>query len=126
MSDPYFKRISHKRLGSFKAKVKKNKRGGGLPLTNIFKDENDEEWCDQVVDALHVAASGMPDGPDKQDPFKNLKTYKHTQRQSTNAMKREEKDSIQHSNNNIVVEIFNTMIDNISDIKLVGIRDLNH
>lgn len=41
-------------------------------------------------------------------------------------MKREEKDSIQHSNNNIVVDIFNTMIDNISDIKLVGIRDLNH
>lgn len=54
---------------------------GGLPLTNIFKDENDKEWCDQVVDALHVAASGMPDGPDKQDPLKNLKTYKHTQRE---------------------------------------------
>lgn len=56
-------------------------RGGGMSLTDILKDENDEERRDQVIDALHVAAGRMPDGPDKQDPLKNLNTYKYTRRQ---------------------------------------------
>lgn len=41
-------------------------------LTNVLEDVDDEERRDQVIDALHVAAGGMADGPDEQDPFKYL------------------------------------------------------
>lgn len=41
-------------------------------LTNVLKDVDDKERSDQVVDALHVAAGWMADGPDEQDPFKYL------------------------------------------------------
>lgn len=50
-----------------------------MALTNVLKDVDDEERRDQVVDALHVAAGWMADGPDKKDPLKNL-THKHTNR----------------------------------------------
>lgn len=48
-----------------------------MALTNVLKDVDDKERCDQVIDALHVAAGWMADGPDKKDPLKNL-THKHT------------------------------------------------
>lgn len=41
-------------------------------LTNVLEDVDDKERSDQVVDALHVAAGWMADGPDEQDPFKYL------------------------------------------------------
>lgn len=43
-------------------------------LTNVLEDVDDKEGRDQVVDALHVAAGGMADGPDEEDPFKDLET----------------------------------------------------
>lgn len=45
-------------------------------LTDVLKEKHHEERRDQVVDALHVAAGWMADGPDEKDSFKNLK---HTQ-----------------------------------------------
>lgn len=47
---------------------------GGLTdvLTNVLKDVDHEEGRYQVVDALHVAASRVADGPDEKDPFKYL------------------------------------------------------
>lgn len=50
-----------------------------MALTNVLKDVDDKERRDQVIDALHVTAGWMADGPDKQDPLKNL-THKHTHR----------------------------------------------
>lgn len=41
-------------------------------LTNIFREEHDKEWSDQVINPLHVAAGWVTDGPDKQDSFKDL------------------------------------------------------
>lgn len=41
-------------------------------LTNVLEDVDDEEGRDQVVDALHVAAGGMADGPDEEDPLEYL------------------------------------------------------
>lgn len=46
-------------------------------LTDVLKDVDDEERRDQVVDALHVAAGWMADGPDEQDPLKNLTKHAH-------------------------------------------------
>lgn len=48
--------------------------GGGLTdvLTDVLKDVDHEEGRYQVVDALHVAASRVADGPDEKDPFKYL------------------------------------------------------
>lgn len=34
-------------------------------LTNVLEDVDDKERSDQVVDALHVAAGWMADGPDE-------------------------------------------------------------
>ena len=48
-------------------------------LTNVLKDVDNKEWRDQVIDALHIATGRVADGPDKQDPLKNL-THKHTHR----------------------------------------------
>lgn len=45
-------------------------------LTDVLKEKHHKERRDQVVDALHVAAGWMADGPDEKDSFKNLK---HTQ-----------------------------------------------
>lgn len=50
---------------------------GETALTDVLKDVDDEERRDQVVDALHVAAGRVADGPNKQDPLKNL-TYTKT------------------------------------------------
>lgn len=53
---------------------------GGIALTNVLKDVDDEERGDQVVDALHVAAGRVADCPNKQDALKNLAhTTKKTQ-----------------------------------------------
>lgn len=41
-------------------------------LTNVLEDVDDKERRDQVVDALHVAAGWMADGPDEKDPLKYL------------------------------------------------------
>lgn len=42
-------------------------------LTNVLEDVDHEERSDKVIDALHVAAGWMADGPDEQDPLKYLK-----------------------------------------------------
>lgn len=42
-------------------------------LTNILKDVDNEEGRDEVVDALYITAGWMPDGPDEQNPLKDLK-----------------------------------------------------
>lgn len=42
-------------------------------LTDILKDVDNEEGCDEIVDALDVPAGGMPNGPDEQNPLKDLK-----------------------------------------------------
>lgn len=53
-----------------------------MPLTNVFEDVDDEKRRDQVVDALHIAAGRVADGPDEKDPLKNLtKTHAHTKTQ---------------------------------------------
>lgn len=53
-----------------------------MPLTNVLEDVDDEKRRDQVVDALHVAAGRVADGPDEKDPLKNLtKTHAHTKTQ---------------------------------------------
>lgn len=50
-----------------------------MSLTDVFEDVDDEKRRDQVVDALHVAAGRVADGPDEKDPLKNLtKTHAHT------------------------------------------------
>lgn len=49
-------------------------------LTDVLEDVNDKKRRDQVVDALHVAASWVADGPDEQDPLENLSA--HTKKQS--------------------------------------------
>lgn len=67
---PRFKSISHKRLGRFKKREGKRRRG--TALTDVLEDVDDEERRDQVVDALHVAAGWVADGPDEQDPLKDL------------------------------------------------------
>lgn len=43
-----------------------------MSLTNVFKDVDDEERRDQIIDALYVAAGWVSDGPNEQDPFKYL------------------------------------------------------
>lgn len=48
-------------------------------LTNIFREEHDKEWSDQVINPLHVAAGWVSDGPDKQDSFKDLERKKESQ-----------------------------------------------
>lgn len=53
-----------------------------MTLTNVLKDVDHEERRDQVVDALHIAAGWVADGPNKQDPLKNL-THKQKQRVKT-------------------------------------------
>lgn len=57
-------------------------------LTDVFEDVNDKERRHQVVDALHVAAGRVPDGPDKQDPLENL-PHTHIKTQSQNTFYRE-------------------------------------
>lgn len=63
--------------------MKRAKRGqeGKAALTDVLKDVDDEERRDEVVDALHVAAGWVADGPNKQDPLKYL-TYTNTDKQS--------------------------------------------
>lgn len=51
-------------------------------LTDVLKDVDDEERRDQVVDALHVAAGRVADGPNEEDAFKNLTTPPHPQKRS--------------------------------------------
>lgn len=53
-------------------KQRESKREGEILLTDVLEDVDDEERRDQVVDALHVAAGRVADGPNKQDPFKYL------------------------------------------------------
>lgn len=43
-----------------------------MALTDVLEHVDHEEWRDQVVDALHVAAGRVADGPNEQDPLKNL------------------------------------------------------
>lgn len=47
-------------------------------LTDILEDVDDEEGCDKIVNALDITAGRMPDGPDEQNPLKDLKN-KETQ-----------------------------------------------
>lgn len=78
-------RFSHTTLGSRKSRGQRPRREEAL--TDVLEDVDDEERRDQVVDALHVAAGWVSDGPDEQDPLENLtgqskrreeKTYKQT------------------------------------------------
>lgn len=41
-------------------------------LTHKLGEEDYKERRDEVIDALDVATSWMPDCPDKQNPFKHL------------------------------------------------------
>lgn len=50
-------------------------------LTHKLGEEDDEEGRDEVVDALHVATCWMSDGPDKQNPLKDLTQRKNKQKQ---------------------------------------------
>lgn len=78
MTDPHINTISHKRSGELLTERETKKERGQTTLTNVLKDVDDKERRDQVVDALYVAAGRMADGPDKQDPLKNLmSTHKH-------------------------------------------------
>lgn len=43
-----------------------------MSLTNVLREEHDKERGDQVIDALHIAAGWVANGPDKQDSLKNL------------------------------------------------------
>jgi len=64
-------------------------------LTDVLKDEDDEERRDQVVDALDVAAGRMTDGPDEEDPLKNLSyANKHKQGVRTQRSSSEESYSL--------------------------------
>lgn len=47
-------------------------------LTNIFREEYDKKWSDQVINPLYVAAGWMSDGPDEQDSFKDLERKKES------------------------------------------------
>lgn len=70
------------------------KREGEAALTDVLKDVDDKEWRDQVVDALHIAAGRVADGPDKQDPLKYLtQTNTHTKAECQNS----EKDDIKNN-----------------------------
>lgn len=41
-------------------------------LTHIFREEDDKERSDQVIDSLDIATGGVSDGPDKENSFKDL------------------------------------------------------
>lgn len=41
-------------------------------LTHVLREEHNKERGDQVIDALHIAAGWVANGPDKQDSLKNL------------------------------------------------------
>ena len=41
-------------------------------LTDVFGEEHDKEWNNEVVNPLHIATGGMPDRPYKQDAFEKL------------------------------------------------------
>lgn len=72
------------------------KREGEAALTDVLKDVDDKERRDQVVDALHVAAGRVADGPDKQDPLKYLThTNTHTKVQCQNSVKENHTNNIQ-------------------------------
>lgn len=41
-------------------------------LTHIFREEDDKERSDQVIDPLDIATGRVSDGPDKENSFKDL------------------------------------------------------
>lgn len=41
-------------------------------LTHIFREEDDEERSDQVIDPLDIPTGGVSDGPDKENSLKDL------------------------------------------------------
>lgn len=41
-------------------------------LTHIFREEDDKERSDQVINSLDIPTGGVPDGPDKENSFKDL------------------------------------------------------
>lgn len=41
-------------------------------LTHIFREEDDKERSDQVIDSLDIPTGGVSDGPDKENSFKDL------------------------------------------------------
>lgn len=43
-----------------------------MSLTHVLREEHNKERGDQVIDALHIAAGWVANGPDKQDSLKNL------------------------------------------------------
>lgn len=79
---------------------KKRERETEKLLTDVLEDVDDKKRCDQVVDALHVAAGRVANGPDEQDPLKNLSA--HTEKQckstlSTNIKSRENSFVAKHT-----------------------------
>lgn len=41
-------------------------------LTHIFREEDDKERSDQVINSLDIPTGRMSDGPDKENSFKDL------------------------------------------------------
>lgn len=41
-------------------------------LTHIFREEDDKERSDQVINSLDIPTGGVSDGPDKENSFKDL------------------------------------------------------
>ena len=41
-----------------------------LTITDVFREKDDKEWRDEIVDSLDITASRMPDSPDKQKTLK--------------------------------------------------------
>ena len=45
-------------------------------IRNKLGEKDNKEWCDEVIDALHIATGWVSDGPDEENPLKYLQ---HTQ-----------------------------------------------
>lgn len=59
-----------------------------MALTDVLEHVDHEEWRDQVIDALHVAAGRVADGPNEQDALKNLtQTHTHKTESQNSALK---------------------------------------
>ena len=46
-----------------------------LGLTDIVGEKNDKERCNEVIDALDIAAGRVTHGPDEQNPLETLLHY---------------------------------------------------
>ena len=56
------------------------------PVTDL--EEDHEEGCDEVVDALDVSRGGVADGPDVEDPLNHLLHQSHVSTVTTTTNQR--------------------------------------